>query len=316
MDVLKSSGSKSSMLNSLTKSIKGTVLKEALSDIASQKSEIKGISIKTLLDSLIKDLAMGAKSKDAVLQILREKNISFSVKDTISDLKSIANTLKQSNVSEKKLNGLFLSIEKLDGKSLERQIRQSGIFLESKLANMNTSKESDLMLKDDIKANLLQLKDELVKSGDVAIKDVIPKIDRALVNINYYQLVSYGMSANMLYLPLLWDDLDEGEVSIKRLKQKRFFCEINLKLKDFGKIDLLIMLFNDIDINISIFTQNDEFLSRIRDNLQLLRKGINSVGLTSSNIYLYNSLRDEKIKKETKEYVDTQQIGLGISLHV
>ncbi len=168
----------------------------------------------------------------------------------------------------------------------------------------------------DIKANLLYVKDEISKTSNLNMPDTLAKIDKVLTNINYYQLLSFSANANILYLPLVWSGLDEGKISIKKLKQKRYFCEINLKLKDFGKIDLLIMLFDDISINISIFTKSEEFLARIRENLQILKQGINSVGLIPSNIYLYDSLKDDKIKKDTKSYVDAQQIGSGVNIHV
>ena len=76
------------------------------------------------------------------------------------------------------------------------------------------------------------------------------------------------------------------------------------------------MLFDDIFVNISIFVQNDKFLKQIRENLQILKQGINSTELTLSNIYLYDYVRDEKIKKDTKDYVRSQEQGIGISLHV
>jgi len=168
----------------------------------------------------------------------------------------------------------------------------------------------------DIKANLMQLKEDMLKSSNPNLTDTLNKVDKTLTSINYYQLVSYSSGANMLYLPLLWDGLDEGRISIKKLKQKKYFCEINLKLRDYGKIDLLIMLFDEININISIFTQSDEFLQRVKDNMQILKLGINTIGLIPSNIYMYDSLKDDKVKRDTKSYVDNEQIGEGVNIHV
>ncbi|NOX16407.1 MAG: hypothetical protein GXP61_10390 [Epsilonproteobacteria bacterium] len=180
------------------------------------------------------------------------------------------------------------------------------------LATQNT-KEA---ITQDIKANLLYIKDELGKSKNINLPETMAKIDKVLTNINYYQLLSFSSNSNMLYLPLLWEELSEGQISIKKLKQKRYFCEINLKLKEFGKIDMLIMLFDDIFINISIFSKSTSFLTRIKENLKFLKVGINNVGLVPSNIYLYDSLKDDKIKKDTKSYVDSQQIGNGVNIHV
>jgi hypothetical protein len=50
--------------------------------------------------------------------------------------------------------------------------------------------------------------------------------------------------------------------------------------------------------------------------MQTLKQGINSVGLIPSNIFLYDSLKDDKIKKDTKSYVQGEQIGEGVNIHV
>ena len=277
----------------------------------------RNFSIKDLLDSLFKDLISNQKSKDMVLKILKKENILENLKDTTQDLKLILNNLKNSKLLTKStisLEKVLLDIDKLNAKSLQKQIKKSGIFLESRLLDSSSNPKEVIL--DDVKATLLLLKEKLDQNGDLVSKDTLVKIDRVLTNINYYQLVSFSMGANMSYLPLLWEELDEGQINIKRLKQKRYFCEINLKLKSIGKVDLLIMLFDDISINLSIFVQNDNFLKKIRENLGLLKQGISSVGLIPSNIYLYNYLKEKKIKKEIIDYASSESQGVGISLHV
>ncbi|MFK5881191.1 MAG: hypothetical protein QM482_03170 [Sulfurospirillum sp.] len=279
-----------------------------------KEMQAKDLSIKSLLDILFKDLIGKQKSKNMVLEILKEKNILQNIKSTTLELKSAVNEIKNNQIDLKSLHSLdnlLLNIDKMDAKSLQRYIDKSGIFLESKLAS--NSKEDIL---NDTKAIFLQIKEEVGAKQDQVFKDIFLKVDKVLANISYYQLASFSVGANILYLPLLWEELEEGQISIKKLKRKRYFCEINLKLKEYGKIDLLIMLFDDININISIFTQNLIFLNSMRENLQILKQGINSVGLVPLNIYLHNSLKDEKIKKEAKRYANNEQTGTGISLHV
>jgi len=296
---------------------KKQILKSDLQIEELNKIENRNFSIKNLLDSLFKDLISNQKSKDMVLKILNDENILQNIKDTALDLKSILNNFKNSKLLSKStisLKKLLLDINELDAKSLQKQIKKSGVFLEARLAD-SSSKPKEVIL-DDVKATLLLLKQELSQSKNLVVKDTLLKIDKVLTNINYYQLVSFSMGANILYLPLLWGELDEGQINIKKLRQKRYFCEINLKLKNIGKIDLLVMLFDDISINLSIFVQSDKFLKKIRENLQLLKQGISSVGLIPSNIYLYDFSRDKKIKKDIRDYALNQSKGVGISLHV
>ncbi len=319
-DVFKNSPSQNSGLTSETK----TKVSQNTDVKTLQNTQTKEFSVKTILESLLKELSSNQKSKETILKILQAKNIPQNIKDTTAQLNSIIKDLKSSKIpleTTSLLDKSLLDIEKIDAKSLQRQISNSGLFLESKLANLANKKltldqNPQKQLLDDVKANLLKVADELGKSGSLEAKEVARKIDRVLTNINYYQLISYSSNANILYLPLLWEGLEEGRVSLKKLKRKRFFCEINLKLKEFGEMDLLIMLFDDMDINLSIFTSSDDFLNRIRENLQTLKQSINSVGLRVSNINLYDYTRDERAKKELKRYAQSQQISQGMSLYV
>ena len=498
------------------KSAKKPSVSKSTDVLISKEAETKDLSIKTLLDSLFKDLSTNQKSKDTVLQILQNKNIPQNIKDTLSELKSIADRLKNDKTLFEPASALeknFLDIKEINSKTMLTQIKNSGIFFESKLAKadiarsllpdsiyekltsiksmiiknrlpINTSKIDDILsskvanksfvnsindiiqslkpnknqakietlakldnlvkkvqlleskisnnspvssgdiktmvneiiskmdeisnpkvleelslplkslnlqntvetkflelnigeklqravnqiknelvikipksdlhveiiklaqnLKDDLvhaiqnrdivpnqkltvlpnikeeilkdtKANLLKIKEELSTSNTPNSQDTLLKVDKALNNINYYQLISLSSNVNISYLPLLWEGLDDAQVSIKKLKQKRYFCEINLKLKEFGKIDLLVMLFDDISINISIFTKSDIFLKKIRENLQVLRQGINSVGLLPQNIYLFDAPKGSKTKEEMREYAKNQQVGQGVNFYV
>ncbi len=296
---------------------KKQILKSDLNIEGSNNIENRNFSIKNLLDSLFKDLITNEKSKDMVLKILKDENILQNIKDTALDLKSILSDFKSNKLFLKStisLERLLLDINELNAKSLQKQINKSGVFLEARLADSSSNPKEVIL--NDVKATLLLLKEELSQSKDLVAQNTIVKVDKVLTNINYYQLVSFSMGANILYLPLLWEELDEGQINIKKLKRKKYFCEINLKLKNIGKIDLLVMLFDEISINISIFVQSDKFLKQIRENIQILKQGINSVGLIPANIYLYDFAKDEKIKNDTRDYALSQSKGMGISLHV
>jgi hypothetical protein len=284
--------------------------------------------IKSLVKKIVVNLAKLNISAPQIKKVLSEINlVATKLQNTPNidktqllnlneKLRRMVNLVKTELLIKEPKASLHVEVAKLV------QTLQSEVYtrIASKQIVPNQPLQTPINLKDeiknDIKANLLYMKDALSKSKGFSLPDTVAKIDKVLTNINYYQLLSYSANANILYLPLLWDGLDEGQISIKKLKQKRFFCEINLKLKEFGKIDLLIMLYDDIFINISIFTKSDQFLDQIKDNLQSLKQGMNNVGLVPTNIYLYDSLKDDKIKKDTKSYVDAQQIGKGVNIHV
>ena len=106
------------------------------------------------------------------------------------------------------------------------------------------------------------------------------------------------------------------KVSLKKLKENRFFCEINLKLKEYGKIDLMIMLYEDININISVFAEKKEFVTLVQENLPALKQGINKLGLIPTNIQLFDSIKDKKLKEDTRNFANSATLGAGLNLEV
>lgn len=294
------------------------------------EKEIKSFSVKTLLDSLFKDFNSGVKSQNEVFNTLKRLDVSLNIKDTVADLKILLQ-LFNSDPSmlkvTKKLEMLLLDIKNMTPDMLKWHLEKSGVFLESKLAKMisvqNIDKLPDPMLAqfkneiyDDIKTVLLRAQDKLSRSSGPYAKESLSKIDKVLTNIHYFQLLSFSAGAGILYLPLLWKGLEEGRIDIKKLKQNKYFCEVNLQLKQYGKIDLLLMLFDDRYINISFFAENTQLLELLRENLQELKNGITNVGLMTSNFYVFDYLKDDKIKKETRAFAESSQIGGGINLHV
>ncbi len=289
----------------------------------SDKPKINNESVQSLSNPLLKDINL--KSKNSLLRVLKENGALNLIKETSRELKTIFELLQKSSLdksSSKLLENLPLHVEQLDGDKIKEQIKNSGLFLESKLAKIvknGINSESNLVqkiLSNDIKASLLSLKHSLSQDNSQNSKVILQKVENVLSQINYYQLISYATNSIFIYLPLFFKDMQEGQLKIKRLKQKRYFCEINLKLKEFGEIELFIMLFDDVNINISFFALNGIFLEKVKQNLTLLKKGIKSVGLKISNIYMYDTLKDKKSKKEMQKYVQNMQIGQGINIHV
>jgi hypothetical protein len=171
-------------------------------------------------------------------------------------------------------------------------------------------------LENDIKAILLHVKEDLSKNPASHTKELALHVQKALSHIEYYQLNSYVMNQTSLYLPFLWDDLKKGEVHFKRLKENRFFCEIDIELKEYGKIDMMLMLFNDTNINLSLFCENERFLGLFRQNIKELRAGLNKLGLVPANIQTYNATKDSKVRKAAKQFVYQEQTDMGVNIRV
>lgn len=235
-------------------------------------------------------------------------------------------SLPLSNELTKLLNVLQTELKTFEPKTMvgldvHKNIAQIEKVLAKEVQNFNIAlKQNALPLKEklevDIKATLLHLKDELAQSSAPHHKELSLHVQKALTNIEYYQLNSYITNQSSVYLPFSWQDLKKGEVHFKKLKENRYFCEIDIELKDYGKIDMMLMLFNDININLSIFCENEAFLERFRQNIKELRVGMNNLGLVPANIQMYNATKDAKIQKIAREFVTNEQMDMGVNIKV
>lgn len=99
-------------------------------------------SVKEVVTQLLSSLVDEAKSKTAILDLLKNGAVFKNLGSFSSDLKTLIDLLKSDKNFEKPL--LFLqnfqkNIDVVDGKILKEQVQNSGLFLESKLANKSAS---------------------------------------------------------------------------------------------------------------------------------------------------------------------------------
>ncbi len=306
-----------------TNIIKSKTVSKNPNSTAFSKSTVPRQSLQKTLDALFKALFSKTKSEVQILNSIREIDISLNVKATILDIKSIMNAIKQDKLLSSKMVNLekfLIDITTLDARSLQKQIGNSGLFWESKLANISKENLQKPSAKEgllgDIKASLLQVKEYLKAQNPILGPDILAKVDKVLTSIHYYQLMTLCSHSTILYLPFSWDGLQEGNINIKKLKEKRFFCEIHLTLKEFGDIDVFAMLFDDVYTSISFFTENKIFLKLLREHIDVLREAIQNAGLVVSALYMYDARKNQSIKQEIKSMMETSQTGEGINLHV
>ncbi|DAB33732.1 MAG TPA: hypothetical protein CFH82_08925 [Sulfurospirillum sp. UBA12182] len=299
-----------------------TKLKEVLHELKSALQEPK--IIQTILPQ--KSVDTITKLIDTLLSF--NKFFSQEVQTQIPQTTTLLNTYQSLSPNMMKLATLVdvikSEMKNFEPKNLLHVELQRGInhlekALKQEVVNFNQYiNQKSLPLKEqllgDIKAVMLQLKEEIVLSPKA--KELGVHVDKILNTIEYHQLNSYATNSMSFYLPLLWQGLDKGEINFKRLKENRFFCEINLELKEYGKIDLMLMLYENKNLNISVFAQNVEFINLFKDNLKELRVGLNKLGLIPKNIGFYDSLKSEKIKKTTEEFILNEEIDMGINIKI
>jgi hypothetical protein len=107
---------------------------------------------------------------------------------------------------------------------------------------------------------------------------------------------------------------------VKKADEDKFYCQINLTLKDFGKVDLMLALYDKNKLDLTVYAQREHFKTALRDNMQSLKIALNSVDLIPVNIKLLD-LKDENESKNepTKAYINNsynQNLGLNSGINI
>ena len=124
------------------------------------------------------------------------------------------------------------------------------------------------------------------------------------LQIDNYQLVSYLSNGTSLYLPLDWDQLDEGKIEIKKVKEDKFFCNIDLKLKDFGDVNLKLVLYEKNQINIHVYAKSSEFKSLVKEHISQLRSSLIGVNITPRELRIFDFKENKKVTNSAYDTMD------------
>jgi len=169
------------------------------------------------------------------------------------------------------------------------------------LSNQTQLKE---LLGDDLKAQLLKTHEEVKNSILPNKLDLLKHIDKLSLHIDYYQLVSHLSDSSSLYIPFEFDALEDGHISIKNAKDGRFFCDIQLKLKEYGELNLRLGIFENNQLNINLKVENKEFKEILIKAMPQLKKELINAGLTPREIRFIEPKSSDTAYQEQYESVE------------
>ncbi len=190
----------------------------------------------------------------------------------------------------------------LDAPILKEKIANSGVFMESKIATLEGADQEivEKQMGDDVKSQLLGLSEELQSSPSVENTQLQLKIDELLTHIDYHQLLSHLNNSNSLYFPFAWEGLEKGSIGLKKSKKEKFYCEINLTLKEHGDVDLFMGLYDDNQLDIKIHTQKSEFKKLLQTHIDDLRTLLRDANLTLRALRIFDE--NERLTQSAKAY--------------
>jgi len=296
-------------LNSATKEVLNTQTKELLTQIKNeiiQNPLLQNKNIMPLIDNLLKMDNLFSKGEN-LQNLLTQNNLTTFTSNFSSNLTPLLTTLKE-------------NLENINPNNFNQQNQISKLIekAENLLKEHITNPKGSANISEDMKSILLKMQDELSSKTDPKLQDITKQVDKLLTQIDYHQLVSLTSNANYVYLPFFWEMLDDGNISMKKAEDEKFYCQINLTLKDFGKVDLMLSLYDKNKLDLTIYAQREHFKTAIKENMQKLKIALNSVELIPVNIKLLD-LKDENDSKDkpTQLYMNNsynQIINSGIDI--
>lgn len=273
--------------------------KELLSQLKNeiiQNPILQNKNIMPLLENLLKADNLFAKNEN-LSTLLTQNNVTTFTSNFASNLNPLLTQLKQDleslNPNDHNLqNHVMKLVEKIE-------------TIIKELSDPTLQKNETTNLKDDMKSVLLKMQDELSSKTDAKSQELSKQVDKLITQIDYQQLLTLSSNSNSVYLPFLWDMLEDGNISMKKTEEEKFYCQINLTLKDFGKVDLMLALYDKNKLDLTVYAQRDHFKTALRDNMQQLKIALNNVDLIPVNIKLLDLKEEnESTDKPTQAYIN------------
>jgi len=176
---------------------------------------------------------------------------------------------------------------------------------------LETQQNVKEIIANDLKSILLQTKEEIVKSTSPNQTEILKNIDKLALQIDYYQLVSHLSNSSSLYLPFSWQELKDGQIELKKDVDDKFYCDISLKLINYGELNLKLVLYEENQLNIKILSDNQELKELIKESIPSLRSTLIGSNITPREI----RIQDATKKMPTSAYeVNTQSINIGFEI--
>lgn len=282
-------------------------LKQNLGQLRTELSNLPNIDNKTLNQVIsklenIQTLFTKVENPISNLQTNIANNISTFTNNFTSNLSTLLMSLKDditnlsSNQNNSNIqNNLLKVVDKIEN-ILRENIANANL-------GQNPAKNETSQISNDMKSVLLQMQDDLASKTDPKSQEMFKQVDKMLTQIDYHQLLSHTGNSNNVYVPFLWDMLEDGSINMKKVDEEKFYCQINLTLKDFGKVDLMLAMYDKNKIDLTIHAQREHFKVAVKDNLINLKKALNDVDLIPVNIKLLD-LKEESEKTQVEKKTD------------
>jgi hypothetical protein len=206
------------------------------------------------------------------------------------------------------ISRFLLRIDDLSGQTLRDMVENGGVFFESKLRILALGMEDDGVAADieagriiagDLKASLLRLKDlflapavlEHLRSR-VSVDELLGSLNTVLRNIEFYQLQSKLTDSLQFFLPLVWQELRDGEIIVREYDhgkpgERSHVCTVCLDLDRIGKVRVHLQ-YQAGYVHVSCAAEHKGFSDALRDGADLLKGQFEATGLRLGHLAVHH----------------------------
>jgi len=298
--------------------------------VLQSKLQNSGVFLESKLKNFQDPLTELSNKLTQLTQTLQKSQIP-QIKNIASELTTLLSTklpqLTQDELPQTltQIQNRLTQVEKTANLPLEQKIHPKDILFSAQVKketsellsftqkpqNLSASQKIDTMLSEDLKAQLLQAKEEIQQTPINNKAELVKQIDKLLLQIDYYQLVSHLSQGSAIFIPYAFEMLEDGHIRLKKAKNRRFFCDIELTLKEYGQLNIRLGLFEAKDLSIHISTQSQELQALLEESLPQLKQNLFNAGLYPRDISFIN-----KDQKQSRYETDSPDLQLGFEAKV
>ncbi len=239
------------------------------------------------IDELITSLKNTEMENVLLSQIFSMSTSSLTEKER-SMLSQLLISILKNNSFPNSIKNAFTSIKDLEPSKFQQIILNSGIFYENKIKNRKFEQ-----IKNDFKY--------------MAFSTLPEEREKIIKTIDSYQLLSKLTGSVFTFIPILWDEMERGDIFFKKSKKGKnlYFCRIDLELKNLGRIVSGIFLFGK-ELNINLFIENESLKEIIQKDIDTLIEKLKKYG--------FSSIHTQMLKKapEERKFIDEDFLRLKI----
>jgi hypothetical protein len=273
--------------------------------ITAQKSTAMPSNAQEVLGHLLGSAISEAKSKSAIFETLQNNPLFKNMGNFAEDIKNLTSLVKLDSSIEKPLALLQLfskNIEQIDVKILQDQVKNSGIFFESKLANIVTQKG----VAESIQTLFTEL-EEHFSGTNKAVAPLAKEINIIMDRLNVSQdLTSKEAQASLKNL------LDLFRQSVKQELSSEGASVFKEVYQNVQKLDYAVKQMDLINSKVENYpaSMNVEknFTTQVKVLLELIKENLSTLQLDELQPQIDALLTKESLLKETSSVPLTSKL--------